>query len=77
MENPIKMDDLGVPYFRKPPYVKTDLLPDDSCISVIVLEFPHLVWFLLLEGKFEEIAKETSASHPTKCLQHLCDFFLH
>ena len=20
MENPIKMDDLGVPYFRKPPY---------------------------------------------------------
>ena len=22
MENPIKMDDLGVPYFRKPPYAR-------------------------------------------------------
>jgi hypothetical protein len=21
MENPIKVDDLGVPYFRKPPYL--------------------------------------------------------
>ena len=44
MENPIKMDDLGVPgylYFRKPPYLEISGISTTLYVSVCLRQFRH------------------------------------